>query len=42
MKQTVTNDVPVSDIVRTNELQPWFISQHLVDPPVVPPSEGDR
>ena len=37
-----TNDVLVSDIVRTNELQAWFISQHLVDAPVVPPSEGDR
>ena len=30
-----TNDLLVSDIVRTNELQAWFISQHLVDVPVV-------
>jgi starvation-inducible DNA-binding protein len=37
-----TNDVLVSDIVRTNELQAWFISQHLVDAPILPPKEGDR
>jgi starvation-inducible DNA-binding protein len=30
-----TNDLLVSDIVRRNELQAWFISQHLVDVPLV-------
>lgn len=30
-----TNDVLVSDIVRTNELQVWFISEHLVEMPLV-------
>src|ERR1700675_3636203 len=30
-----TNDLLVSDIVRTNELQVWFLSEHLVDVPVV-------
>src|ERR1700712_399739 len=30
-----TNDPLVSDVLRTNELQVWFISQHLVDVPVV-------
>jgi starvation-inducible DNA-binding protein len=30
-----TNDLLVSDIIRTNELQVWFISEHLVNVPVV-------
>jgi starvation-inducible DNA-binding protein len=30
-----TNDMVVSDILRTNELQVWFISEHLVDMPLV-------
>jgi starvation-inducible DNA-binding protein len=30
-----TNDVIVSEVVRTNELQAWFIAAHLVDVPVV-------
>src|SRR6202795_4850662 len=30
-----TNDVIVSDVIRTNELQVWFLSEHLVDVPVV-------
>jgi starvation-inducible DNA-binding protein len=30
-----TNDLLVSDIIRTNELQVWFLSEHLVDVPVV-------
>jgi starvation-inducible DNA-binding protein len=30
-----TNDLLVSDIIRTNELQVWFISEHLVDMPLV-------
>ena len=30
-----TNDVLVSDVVRTNELQSWFLSEHLVNTPLV-------
>jgi starvation-inducible DNA-binding protein len=30
-----TNDLIVSDVIRTNELQVWFISEHLVDVPLV-------
>jgi len=30
-----TNDLAVSDILRPNELQSWFIGQHLVDMPLV-------
>ncbi|HXN06180.1 MAG TPA: DNA starvation/stationary phase protection protein [Nitrospiria bacterium] len=30
-----TNDLLVSDILRTNELQVWFLSEHLVDGPTV-------
>lgn len=30
-----TNDLLVSAVLRTNELQAWFISEHLVDVPVV-------
>ena len=30
-----TNDLLVSDVIRTNELQVWFVSQHVVDEPLV-------
>jgi starvation-inducible DNA-binding protein len=30
-----TNDLIVSDVIRTNEVQIWFVSEHLVDLPVV-------
>jgi starvation-inducible DNA-binding protein len=30
-----TNDLVVSDILRPNELQSWFIGQHLVEMPLV-------
>jgi starvation-inducible DNA-binding protein len=30
-----TNDLVVSDVLRANELQVWFISEHLVDMPLV-------
>lgn len=30
-----TNDMVVSDVLRTNELQAWFLSEHLVDAPLV-------
>ena len=31
-----TNDLIVSDIIRTNEMQAWFVSQHVVDAPIAP------
>jgi starvation-inducible DNA-binding protein len=34
-----TNDVVVSDVLRTNELQVWFISEHLVNVPLVTAAE---
>ena len=30
-----TNDLVVSDVLRRNELQVWFLSEHLVDAPLV-------
>ena len=30
-----TNDLLISDVVRTNEMQVWFVSEHLVDQPLV-------
>jgi starvation-inducible DNA-binding protein len=30
-----TNDLVVSDVLRPNELQVWFLSEHLVDVPLV-------
>jgi starvation-inducible DNA-binding protein len=35
-----TNDVLVSEVVRTNELQSWFIAEHVVDAPLVRADEG--
>jgi starvation-inducible DNA-binding protein len=29
-----TNDMVVSDVLRENELQSWFISEHLVETPL--------
>lgn len=34
-----TNDVVVSDVLRSNELQVWFISEHLVNVPLVTAAE---
>src|SRR5215470_9774792 len=34
-----TNDVVVSDVLRTNELQMWFVSQHVVETPLVRANE---
>src|SRR5215471_6830264 len=34
-----TNDLVVSDVIRTNELQVWFLSEHLVDLPLVEAKE---
>jgi starvation-inducible DNA-binding protein len=30
-----TNDIIVSDVIRTNEMQVWFVSEHVVDMPLV-------
>jgi starvation-inducible DNA-binding protein len=30
-----TNDLLVSQVLRTNELQVWFLAEHLVDTPLV-------
>jgi starvation-inducible DNA-binding protein len=30
-----TNDLVISDVLRTNELQVWFLSEHLVEMPLV-------
>jgi starvation-inducible DNA-binding protein len=32
-----TNDLIVSDVIRRNELQVWFVSEHVVDVPLVEP-----
>ena len=36
-----TNDVVVSDVLRTNELQQWFLNEHLVNVPLVK-AEGEQ
>jgi starvation-inducible DNA-binding protein len=30
-----TNDLLVSDVLRTHEMQVWFLAEHLVDTPLV-------
>jgi starvation-inducible DNA-binding protein len=35
-----TNDLLVSDVIRTGELQAWFLAEHLVDTPLVRSSEA--
>jgi starvation-inducible DNA-binding protein len=30
-----TNDLLVSNVIRTNEMQVWFVSEHVVDTPLV-------
>jgi starvation-inducible DNA-binding protein len=30
-----TNDLLVSDVIRTNEMQAWFVAEHVVDEPLV-------
>ncbi len=37
-----TNDLAVSDVLRANELQTWFLSEHLVNMPLVHAIEPDR
>jgi starvation-inducible DNA-binding protein len=36
-----TNDLLVSNVIRTNELQVWFLAEHLVDAPVVDADEEE-
>src|SRR5579864_646790 len=35
-----TNDLLVSDVIRTNELQVWFLSEHLVSMPLSHPEQA--
>jgi len=35
-----TNDLIVSDVIRTSEMQVWFVSQHVVDMPLVRAEDG--
>jgi starvation-inducible DNA-binding protein len=37
-----TNDLLVSEVVRTGELQAWFLAEHLVDTPLVRTEEETR
>ena len=30
-----TNDLLVSNVIRTNELQVWFVAEHVVDMPLM-------
>jgi starvation-inducible DNA-binding protein len=36
-----TNDLLVSNVIRTNEMQVWFTAEHVVDVPVVE-ADGER
>src|SRR4051812_11162820 len=36
-----TNDLVVSDVLRTNELKQWFLNEHLVNVPLVK-AEGEK
>ncbi len=36
-----TNDILVSDVIRTGELQVWFVAQHVVDMPLVHAEDRD-
>jgi starvation-inducible DNA-binding protein len=35
-----TNDLLVSNVIRLNEMQVWFTSQHVVDVPLVHAGNG--
>jgi starvation-inducible DNA-binding protein len=37
-----TNDLVVSDVLRSNELEVWFLSEHLVNMPLVEAKEVPR
>lgn len=34
-----TNDLLVGDVLRSNELQVWFLSEHLVNVPLIEAKE---
>ena len=36
-----TNDLVVSSVIRTNELQVWFVAEHVVDTPLVEAARSD-
>ena len=35
-----TNDLLVSNIIRTGEMQAWFVAEHVVDTPLVRADES--
>lgn len=37
-----TNDLLISDVLRTNEMQVWFLSEHLVEMPLVHAREPEQ
>ncbi len=37
-----TNDLLISDVLRTNEMQVWFLSEHLVEMPLVKTESSTR
>jgi starvation-inducible DNA-binding protein len=37
-----TNDLLVSNVIRTNELQVWFVAEHIVDDPLVRADDSDE
>lgn len=37
-----TSDLLISEVVRTNELQVWFLAEHLVETPLVRAVDGGR
>src|ERR1700727_3254299 len=37
-----TNDLLVSQVIRTNELQVWFLAEHLVDVPLVKADDAGK
>src|SRR5205085_1752008 len=37
-----TNDLLVSDVIRTNEMQVWFVAEHVVDAPLVRADESNN
>ena len=37
-----TNDLLVSSVIRTNELQVWFVAEHVVDMPLVHAEDSEQ
>jgi starvation-inducible DNA-binding protein len=40
LKDDGTNDLVVSEVLRNNELQVWFLGEHLVNVPLVEAKES--